>query len=94
MATTRRKRTDEEQRLYDEIEALKRQKSDQAIEVTRCVDRMFSVGPDGETDAILGARAREALAARRAVDEIGRELVSLQTKYEALRARATEDVPI
>lgn len=94
MAITRRKRTDEEQKLYDQIETLKRQKSEQALVVTRLVDLMFDVKADEETDAVLGARARAALTARRTVDETAKQIESLQAQYEKLRARAAEDIPL
>lgn len=94
MANTRRKRTEEEQRLYEEIESLKRQRSEQTAEITRRIEFMYAVTKDEETDAILGGRARDVLAARREVDRLTVTIENLQVRYEALRARAAEDVPL
>lgn len=94
MANTRRKRTEEEQKLYEEIESLKKKRSEQTAEVTRRIEFMYAVTKDEETDTILGARARDVLAARREIDRLTVTIENLQVRYEALRARATEDVPL
>jgi DNA-binding NarL/FixJ family response regulator len=90
--TTRRKRTPEEQTLFNEIEALKKLKSDQAHQVTVAIEQMYQ--ERDESDAALGARARAVLAARRDADKTAERINELTARYEALRARPTEDVPI
>jgi len=94
MAGARRKRTVDEQALYDEVESLKKLRAEHAEQITAALDRLYSVGSADETDAVLGAHARAALAARRRLDETNARIVALTERYRELRARRTEDVPL
>ena len=94
MAGARRKRTDEEQKIYDEIEAIKRARTDKADEITKHLDAMWLVPPTNVTDVVLGGYARHALTARHELDALTARLEALMAHYQALRARPTEDVPL
>jgi len=85
MANVRRKRTTEEQALYDQIQNAKRLRVEQAAEIDRAVDLLFEVPAEEATDAVLGVRARFALSARRRFDETTQRLARLEERYEALR---------
>jgi hypothetical protein len=93
MANVRRRRTDEEQALYERLTLAKKRRVQLAADLAASVDGL-SVSSATHTDFALALVARIIIGIRSDMDACSRLERELEEQYVALRARRAEDIPL